>query len=156
MAKSRKKFTYAYPRPAVTVDVVIVSRDKPLRVLLIRRKHEPYAGMWAIPGGFVDMDEGLETAARRELYEETRVRAARLVQVQTFGDPKRDPRGRTISVVYLARVDAARVRPRAADDAAAAGWHALEQLPRLAFDHEKILALVRRRIKRGAGSNRDI
>src|SRR6516162_9632623 len=155
MAKSRKKFTYAYPRPAVTVDVVIVSRDKPPRVLLIRRKHEPFAGMWAIPGGFVDMDEGLETAARRELYEETRVRAARLVQVHTFGDPKRDPRGRTISVVYLARVDAARVRPRAADDAAAAGWHPLERLPRLAFDHEKILSLVRRRIKRGQDSNRD-
>ena len=144
----KKMFTYDYPRPAVTVDVVIVTREKKPRVLLIRRKHPPYAGMWAIPGGFVDMGEGLEDAARRELREETGVTVDDLEQLQAFGDPKRDPRGRTISVVYLARVDANRVKPRAADDAAAAAWHRLDQLPPLAFDHAAILACARQRLQR--------
>src|SRR6476660_8062009 len=98
---TRKKYTYDYPRPAVTVDVVIVTREPTPRVLLIKRKHDPYAGRWALPGGFVDMDEPLEDAARRELLEETGVRLARLEQLHTFGDPDRDPRGRTVSVVYL-------------------------------------------------------
>jgi 8-oxo-dGTP diphosphatase len=145
---SRKKYTYDYPRPAVTVDVVIVTRERRPRVLLVRRKHEPFAGMWAIPGGFVDMDEPLEAAARRELREETGVEAGRLEQLHTFGDPGRDPRGRTISVVYLARVDADRVRPEAADDAAEVGWHPLSRLPPLAFDHQQILACARRRLAR--------
>src|SRR5690348_9654260 len=105
----KKKFCYQYPRPAVTVDVVIVTREAKPRVLLIRRKHEPHLGQWAIPGGFVDMDEALEVAARRELLEETGVRARKLEQLGTWGDPGRDPRGRTISVVYLADVDAERV-----------------------------------------------
>src|ERR1700737_4987912 len=103
------KYTYDYPRPAVTVDVVIVTREGRPRVLLIRRKNEPFRGMWAIPGGFVDMDESLEDAARRELREETGVRARRLEQLHTFGGPGRDPRGRVISVAYLAEVDASRV-----------------------------------------------
>src|SRR5437879_11623384 len=107
MGKSRsKKYTYDYPRPAVTVDILIVSDEPAPSVLLIRRKHDTFAGMWALPGGFVDMDESLEAAARRELYEETGVEAAELEQLHTFGDPGRDPRGRTISVVYLAKVDA--------------------------------------------------
>ena len=143
---TQKKYTYDYPRPAVTVDVVIVTRERRPRVLLVRRKHEPFAGMWAIPGGFVDMDEPLEAAAKRELREETGVEAGRLEQLHTFGDPGRDPRGRTISVVYLARVDAGRVRPEAADDAAEVGWHSLSRLPPLAFDHEQILACARRRL----------
>src|SRR5205085_7044761 len=87
MDTKNKPYCYDYPRPAVTVDVVIVTRDKPRRVLLIRRKHEPFAGLWALPGGFVDMDEGLEAAARRELQEETGVRAARLEQLGAFGEP---------------------------------------------------------------------
>jgi 8-oxo-dGTP diphosphatase len=147
MSKSSKqKYTYEYPRPAVTVDVVIVSREQEPRVLLIRRKHEPFAGMWAIPGGFVDMEEALEAAARRELYEETGLAAGELEQLHTFGDPGRDPRGRTISVVYLARVDPDQVKPRAADDAADVGWHRLNQLPALAFDHGQILAHARQRL----------
>lgn len=144
----KKKFCYEYPRPAVTVDIVIVSRERRPRVLLIRRKHEPFVGKWAIPGGFVDMDEALEDAARRELQEETGVRADKLEQLATFGDPGRDPRARTISVVYLARIDADKVQAEANDDAAEVGWHLLSRLPRdLAFDHDAILACARQRLK---------
>jgi 8-oxo-dGTP diphosphatase len=146
--KSRHgKFIYDYPRPAVTVDVVIVSRGPKQRVLLVRRKNPPFAGMWAIPGGYVDMDETLEAAAARELKEETGVRAGRLVQLHAFGDPGRDPRGRTISVAYLAQVDAQKLKPRAGDDAADVAWHSLSHPPPLAFDHAKILACARRYLK---------
>src|SRR5436190_20165932 len=110
------KYTYDYPRPAVTVDIVIVTREDRPRVLLIRRKHEPFQGRWALPGGFVDMDENLEAAARRELKEETGIEVAQLRQLHTFGDPGRDPRGRTISVVYLAEVEQNQLQPKAADD----------------------------------------
>lgn len=147
----KKKFCYPYPRPAVTVDVVIVTREPRPRVLLIRRKHEPYTGHWAIPGGFVDMDEPLEDAARRELQEETGVRARRLEQLGTFGAPDRDPRGRTISVVYLAQVDADRIHPQANDDAAEVGWFSLSRPPaELAFDHAEILATARQRLREKA------
>jgi len=141
------KYTYDYPRPAVTVDVVVLTRAPRPRVLLIRRGHAPFAGRWAIPGGFVDMDETLEAAARRELREETGVRVKELEQLHTFGDPGRDPRGRTISVVYLAWVEPEEVQPRAADDAAAVGWHSLSRPPRMAFDHAAILQCVRARLK---------
>jgi 8-oxo-dGTP diphosphatase len=140
-------YTYEHPRPAVTVDILLVTREKEPRVLLIRRKDEPFTGMWAIPGGHVEMEEGLETAALRELAEETSVHVGGLEQLHTFGDPGRDPRGRTISVVYLARVDADRLEPRAADDAAEVGWHPLHQPPPLAFDHDKILACARQRLE---------
>jgi 8-oxo-dGTP diphosphatase len=143
-----KEYCYEYPRPAVTVDVVLVTRETRPRVLLIRRKNEPFAGMWAIPGGFVDMDEALETAARRELLEETGVEAEHLEQLHTFGDPGRDPRGRTVSIVYLAKVDAKQVHPQAADDAAEVGWHELDAPPPLAFDHDKILACARKTLSR--------
>jgi 8-oxo-dGTP diphosphatase len=147
MPSSRKqKYTYDYPRPAVTVDVVVASRDEIPRVLLIQRKGEPFAGKWAIPGGFVEMEESLEAAARRELREETGIEVNDLEQLQTFGDPSRDPRGRTISVVYLARVDADQVTPHAADDAVEAAWYQFDELPPLAFDHDQILALARRRL----------
>jgi 8-oxo-dGTP diphosphatase len=146
MSEKTKQYTYDFPRPAVTVDTVVVTREAEPRVLLIRRKHEPFAGSWAIPGGFVDMDETLEAAARRELLEETGVQVDAVEQLHTFGDPGRDPRGRTISVVYLARVDADQVRPRADDDAAAVEWHSLLRPPDLAFDHADVLACVRRRL----------
>src|SRR5262249_54877250 len=126
---------------------VIVTREPQPRVLLIRRKHDPFAGMWAIPGGFVDMDEPLEAAARRELREETGAQTGEMEQLHTFGDPERDPRGRTISVVYLAQVDPGQVKPEAADDAAEVGWHRLHQLPPLAFDHAKILDCTRQRLE---------
>jgi 8-oxo-dGTP diphosphatase len=144
----KKQFCYEYPRPAVTVDVVIVSKEARPRVLLIRRKHAPFAGHWAIPGGFVEMDEALEDAARRELREETGVRARALTQLGVFGDPQRDPRGRTISIAYLARVAPAHVHPQANDDAAEVGWHALSRPPaELAFDHHKILAAARQSLR---------
>ena len=146
MGRARKKYTYDYPRPAVTVDAVIVTREAKPRVLLIRRKHEPFAGAWALPGGFVDMDETLEESARRELREETGVEVGELEQLHTFGDPGRDPRGRTVSVVYLGRADPRQVKPQAQDDAAAVAWHSLRRPPRLAFDHAEILAMVRRKV----------
>jgi 8-oxo-dGTP diphosphatase len=147
MAHMPEKYTYDYPRPAVTVDIVVVTREAKPRVLLIRRKNAPYAGRWALPGGFVDMDESLESAARRELFEETNVKVPGLVQLHTFGDPKRDPRGRTISVVYLAEVEPGAVQPRAGDDAGAAQWFSLARPPKLAFDHKDILALARKALK---------
>jgi 8-oxo-dGTP diphosphatase len=145
--KKKQRYTYDYPRPAVTVDIVVVSRGRRPRVLLIRRRHDPFAGAWAIPGGFVDEGETLEAAARRELREETGLAVDDLEQVRTFGDPGRDPRGWTIAVAYLARVDASSVRPQAADDAAEVAWHPLDELPPLAFDHADILAVVRTRLK---------
>jgi len=143
----KKKYTYDYPRPSVTVDMVIVTREKRPRVLLIRRKHPPFVGKWAIPGGFVEMEETLEAAAQRELFEETTLRALKLEQLHTFGDPGRDPRGRVISVAYLAQVDPRKLKPRAADDAAEVGWHDLMHPPPLAFDHAKILACALQRLK---------
>src|SRR6266849_7515969 len=143
----KKKYTYDYPRPSVTVDMVIVTREKRPRVLLIRRKHPPFVGMWAIPGGFVEMEETLAAAAGRELFEETCLRTSKLEQLQTFGDPGRDPRGRVISVVYLAQLDPRKLKPRADDDAAEVGWHSFDRLPPLAFDHAEILACARRRLR---------
>jgi 8-oxo-dGTP diphosphatase len=144
----KKKYTYDYPRPMVTVDVVIVTMEDRPRVLLIRRKHDPFAGAWAIPGGFVDMDESLEDAARRELFEETSIRTGALEQLHTFGDPGRDPRGRVISVVYLAQVAPNSLQPQAADDAAEVAWHSLQRPPKLAFDHAQVLALARLHLRK--------
>ena len=147
MAKSSKpSFCYEYARPALTVDLVLVSRRAPLRVLLIRRKHEPFAGKWALPGGFVDEGEDLLPAARRELQEETGITDVEPEQLFTVGTPGRDPRGWTVSVVYRARVNPATLRPAAADDAAAVGWFPLDELPELAFDHAVILDRVRTQI----------
>ncbi len=145
MAKA--KFTYDYPRPMVTVDVIILSRDSAPNVLLIQRRQDPFAGCWAIPGGYLEMNESLEDAARRELFEETGVAAGKLVQLHTFGSPHRDPRGRTITVAYLAFVDGKKMKPIAADDARAVGWFPLHRPPALAFDHREILAVARRHVK---------
>ncbi len=142
-----KKYTYDYPRPAVTADVVIVTRERRRRVLLIRRKHAPYRGKWALPGGFVNENEALADAARRELHEETGISAGRLEQLQAFGDPGRDPRGHVVTVAFLAQLDVKRLRPMAADDAAAVGWFPLRDLPPLAFDHAEILAVAKKRLR---------
>ena len=126
----------------VTVDAVAVAQSGGVgrSVLLIRRGHEPFAGSWALPGGFVDPEENLEQAARRELVEETGVTTPAMRQIGAFGDPYRDPRGRAISVAFLAVLDAA-PPARAGDDAAAARWFPIDRLPRrLAFDHAAILA----------------
>jgi 8-oxo-dGTP diphosphatase len=140
--------TCDYPRPMVTVDVVIFTlRQQSLQVLLVRRRHPPFEGMWAIPGGFVDMDESLEEAALRELEEETGVRDVYLEQLYTFGAPDRDPRGRTITVAYFAVVAANAVRLRPGDDAAEARWWPVDRLPPLAFDHADILAYALKRLR---------
>lgn len=144
--KIHSKNTYDYPRPALTVDVAIVTREPRPRVLLIQRKKDPFGGSWALPGGFVEENEKLADAARRELVEETGVTVADLEQLYTAGDPGRDPRGWTVSVVYLARIEANAVKPVAADDAAAVGWFALDELPKLAFDHAMLLDRVRARL----------
>jgi len=144
--KEKKPFCYAYPRPSVTVDVALVTEEKPPRVLLIRRKADPFAGKWALPGGFVDENERLIDAARREIKEETGLDVAHLQQVQTFGDPGRDPRGWTVSVVFLGRVGP-RLTPIACDDAAEAGWFPLDAPPPLAFDHAEILGQVNEGIR---------
>ena len=146
-----QKHTYEYARPALTVDVAIVTREAQPRVLLIRRKKEPFAGSWALPGGFVDANERLADAARRELIEETGVTVADLEQLYTAGDPGRDPRGWTVTVAYLAQVDPDALKPVAADDADAVGWFALDELPSLAFDHAMLLARVRARLADRAG-----
>ncbi|MFQ6101146.1 MAG: NUDIX domain-containing protein [Anaerolineae bacterium] len=137
-----------YPHPSVTVDVIIFTlRENALHVLLIKRKHPPFEGMWAIPGGFVDIDESLEEAALRELEEETGVRDVYLEQLYTFGDPGRDPRGRVITVVYFALVPATAIHPHAGDDAAEARWWSVYDLPPLAFDHADILAYALQRLR---------
>src|SRR5262245_222400 len=126
---TNRTFVYDHPRPALTVDVVVLTRDAPPRVLLIRRGDDPFAGTWALPGGYVNPEEPLDQAARRELREETSLEVAELEQLHAFGDPGRDPRGWTVSVVFVTRVDAGLMNPRAGDDAAAAAWHPLERLP---------------------------
>ncbi len=141
-----RKHTYDYPRPALTVDLAIVTREPRPRVLLIRRNNDPFAGSWALPGGFVDENERLVDAARRELVEETGVTVSDLEQLYTTGDPGRDPRGWTVSVAYLAQVDPAALTPVAADDAGEVGWFPLDALPALAFDHSMLLSRVRARL----------
>ena len=137
-----------YERPSVTVDVVMMSlRQRDLQVLLVKRRSWPYEGMWAIPGGFVNMDESLEAAAKRELQEETNVQNVYLEQLYTFGDPGRDPRTRVITVVYFALLDSERLQVRAADDAVDVGWFSVYQLPALAFDHAKILQYALDRLR---------
>lgn len=139
-----------YERPSVTVDVVIFSLvADDLKVLLIKRKAKPYAGEWAIPGGFVHIDESLEQAAARELEEETNVTDVYMEQLYTFGDPDRDPRTRVITVAYFALVPYDAIQHRPGDDAAETAWFSMFTLPELAFDHAKILdyALTRLRYK---------
>ncbi len=140
-------YRYAHPHPAVTTDVVIFTlRDDDLKLLLIRRGGAPYRGRWALPGGFVQIDEDLEASARRELEEETGVTGAYLEQLYTFGTPGRDPRERVITVAYYALMPSERLRLRAATDAEAVGWFGMDELPALAFDHAEIVAMAHRRL----------
>ena len=142
-----------YEKPALTVDIVVIAPvEGQHKVLLVQRRHPPFEGRWAIPGGFVDPHEPLEHAARRELREETGVEPVRLEQLYTFGDPGRDPRGWTVSVAYLAILDEGEARslqPRAGDDAAKVGWFDLQAPPPLAFDHADILAHARQALAIG-------
>lgn len=141
-------YTYKYPRPSVTVDIVVFGYDggKQLKMLLIRRGNEPFKGSWALPGGFVDMDENLETAALRELEEETGVRDLYVEQLYTFGQPERDPRGRVISVAYFSLVNLQDHPAEAASDADKAEWFPIDELPELAFDHSDIITAANNRL----------
>jgi 8-oxo-dGTP diphosphatase len=142
--------TYEYPRPALTVDCVVFALDLEegdLKVLLIERDLEPYAGRWALPGGHVHQDESLEDAARRELQEETGISRVFLEQLYTFGDPDRDPRGHVVTVANYALVQLTDHIVRADTDARDAAWFAVADLPSLAFDHDRILAAALERLK---------
>ncbi len=143
-------FTYTYPRPALTVDCVVFGFDAQatmLQVLLIQRKLPPYRGEWALPGGFVHLEESLEAAARRELWEETGVEDVFLEQLYTFGTPDRDPRDRVVSVAYYALISLADHPLQAKTDAQDTDWFALDELPPLAFDHRQILEVAIARLR---------
>lgn len=140
----------AAERPALSVDVVIFSvREHDLQVLLVRRAVQPFRGRWAIPGGFVHLNEALDDAARRELAQVTDVPDVYLEQLYTFSTPRRDPRGRVITVAYFALVGD-EVNPAAGDDSAdawSAAWHSVYELPELAFDHSEILKYAHQRLR---------
>ncbi len=146
-----KPFAYQYPRPAVTVDIILfVFQQEQLRVLLIRRANDPYKGKWALPGGFVGEKENLYDAALRELKEETNVSNVYLEQLYTFGEPGRDPRARVITVAYFALLSAEEVAQQevhGASDAGEARWWDIYDLPELAFDHQKILDYALQRLR---------
>ena len=132
-------YSYEYPRPALTVDAIIFAKDRaPFSVLLIRRGREPFKGKWALPGGFVDMHELLEESCIRELHEETGLRIDKMQQFRAYDSIDRDPRGRTISVVFYAEL-ASLPEVTGGDDADSAGWYPYTELPPLAFDHRQIL-----------------
>ena len=140
-------YTYQYPHPAVTTDIVIFTiHRQQLELLLIRRADEPFKDCWALPGGFIDIDEDLEHCALRELEEETGITGVYLEQLYTVGAPGRDPRERVISVAYYALVPPDRMNIRAASDAREVAWFEVRQLPPLAFDHKDIVALAHQRL----------
>lgn len=146
-------YTYPYPRAALTVDAIVFVRERipvltdsknhdgiinETLVLLIRRGNEPFKNMWALPGGFIEMDELLEDACKRELLEETGIKVEKMTQFKTYDEVDRDPRHRTISVVFTTELEN-REEVEGGDDAAQADWFCLDSLPQLAFDHQQIL-----------------
>jgi len=140
--------TYQYPRAALTVDCVVFGFDDgELKVLLIERGLEPFKGRWALPGGFVRVNETIDAAARRELEEEAGLKNVFLEQLYTFGAVDRDPRERVVSVAHFALVKLADFQTRAATDATDARWFLISKVPKLAFDHEEILAAALARLK---------
>ena len=132
------EYTYKYPRPAVTADCVVITREAEPKVLLIQRGYDPYKGCWAFPGGFMNMDETTKQCAIRELKEETGLKVDTIHQIGAYSKVDRDPRGRTITVAYLAIIDKP-VDVTGQDDAAKAEWWPLSALPELAFDHAEIM-----------------
>jgi 8-oxo-dGTP diphosphatase len=143
-------YTYDYPRPAVAVDCVVFGLDldeDDLEILLIQRLKDPFAHGWALPGGFMQMDETADAAARRELEEETGVTDVYLEQLYTFSDVARDPRGRVVSIAYYALAKLSDHRIRAATDAENVAWFSIHELPRLAFDHKAIIDAAIERLR---------
>ena len=133
------EYTYKYPRPAVTADCVVITREAEPKVLLIQRGFAPYKGCWAFPGGFMNMDETADQCAIRELEEETGLKVSTVYQIGTYSKVNRDPRGRTITVAYIAIIDSP-LEVQGRDDAAKAEWFPISDLPELAFDHEEIMS----------------
>jgi len=145
---TKGKYTYEWPRPMVTVDAVVFAvLTGRTEVLLIKRKGDPYKGKWAVPGGFVEMDEELEEAVARELAEETGLTGVRLEQLRTFGKCGRDPRGRQISVAFMGTISEGQNKVRAGDDAAEAQWFNIQNLPEnMAFDHDEMIRVAIERL----------
>ena len=133
------EYSYKYPRPAVTADCVVITKEAEPKVLLIQRGADPYKGCWAFPGGFMNMDETTEQCAIRELEEETGLKVSTVRQIGAYSKVDRDPRGRTITVAYLAIIDKP-AQVTGQDDATKAEWFPLSALPELAFDHADIMA----------------
>ena len=148
-------YTYDYPRPGVTVDVVLatVGARGELRVLLIERGHDPFAGTWALPGGFVDEHEDLEVAARREMREETHLELGKMVQLGAYGTPHRDPRGHTVGVAFLAVCDPDQTAAEAGDDAADCRWVHPDDLPDYGL-WDETLRMINLSAERRTGSRR--
>jgi 8-oxo-dGTP diphosphatase len=141
-------FSYQYPRAALTVDCVVFGFDEgELKALLIQRALEPFKGKWALPGGFVRVDETLDAAARRELAEEAGLKDVFLEQLYTYGEVDRDPRERVVSVAHYALVKLSDHKAKAATDAANAEWFPVSKLPKLAFDHADIVAAALARLQ---------
>ena len=142
-----QKYTYKYPRPAVTTDCVVFGFDgRDLKILLIERGLDPYKGCWAFPGGFLNMNETAEQGALRELMEETSLKLRYIKQVGAFSDINRDPRDRVITIAFYALAKNAAVQ--GGDDAAKAQWFSLNEVPRLAFDHDHILRVTLEKLRK--------
>lgn len=141
-------YTYKYPRPSVTVDCIIFYKGgEGTKVLLINRGEEPFKGKWAFPGGFLEMNEEIIDAAKRELKEETGLEIETLEQLHTFGTIGRDPRGRTVSIIHYGFTDGANLDVKGGDDASKAQWFSIDDIPDLAFDHNEIIKIALRKIK---------
>jgi 8-oxo-dGTP diphosphatase len=144
----RFQHCYEFARPALTVDIVVFALDEDdLKVMLVERDLAPFAGQWALPGGFVHVDETLDDAARRELREESGLKNIFLEQLYTFGSLDRDPRERVVTVAYYALVNLAGHDVLASTDARNAAWFSMTDLPKLAFDHKRILRTARERLR---------
>lgn len=143
-----KQYCYKYPRPALTADCVVFGFDgADLSLLLIQRKNDPFKGYWAFPGGFMEMEETIEECAFRELREETGILPSFMDQIRTFSAVDRDPRGRVVTVAFYSLVKIQDFSPEAADDAAVVSWFRIDELPPLAFDHNKILQFALSKLK---------
>ena len=156
---TKEKYCYEFPRPALTTDCAVFAKENnQWQILLIQRKHEPYKDHWALPGGFLDMDETVEQCVRRELKEETGIEVENVEQVLTASKVDRDPRGRVISVIFYSIFDKqkptgeaglpAETTVKAGDDASIAKWFNINALPELAFDHDELMKMILKRIER--------
>lgn len=138
--KMQMAYTYSYPRPMATVDMLLLRYNvTDVELLLVQRKHEPFEGMWALPGGFIEMNETLRESAQRELSEETSLKDVPLFSLLFSGDPGRDPRGRTITSLFGAVLSPPFPQVLPGDDAGKAEWFSLKKLPELAFDHRDVI-----------------